>query len=803
MKQYLITLFSSLLVLTNVMAQTGSVKGRAINVEGATQEFVNVLLRSATDSSLIKGSVTELDGTFAIDQVSNGDYFITLSLVGFEDSHSDPFTINNNEINLGDQTLSSGVTLDEVTVTTQRAFIEMKADKMVVNVENSSVNAGNSALEVLEKSPGITVDKDNNISLRGKQGVLVLINGKNQYMTGDQLTSLLESMPANNIKSIEIIANPSAKYDAEGNSGVIDIKLKKNENEGYNGSLSAGARHGIKGSYDASLDANYRSGKTNIYGAVSPNKWASTKRLNLNRTIQYNEGATTFNQSSPVNSDGLGINGRIGIDYNLSQRTTIGAMYKLSRGNSTWNVNNTTMITGDNAPQFSELRVTSEQGNDWTQHSANVNLFHGFDNGMTLSVDADYSSYDGDGDNMYHNEYYNNGQQALSPYDLRNNANSDIHIMAAKADLSMPLSSGYNLDFGVKASMVGSDNSTKFEAMENGSWVNQVNRSNQFMYDETIYAAYTNASTTIGKAQVQAGLRLEHTISDGLSVTLDERVKREYTNLFPSLSVSHMIGDKHSLSYNYSRRLTRPDYEALNPFIEYLDDYTFEKGNPFLTPQYSNSFGVNYGLGNKLFVSVDYSHTTDAITEVIEQESAENRTFQTNQNLDNFNNLSVNISAPMVWNDVFTTRLSLSSFYNDFQSAIPSGTLDNGGWGHYLYLANQVSLPSSIMMEINANYQSSLVYGLFNLRPKYGIDLGFSMPVMNGQGNIKIGLDDVFRTRVHEVTIDQDDINLNVRQVRDTRRAKLNFSYRFGNNKVKAARKRRTATEDETSRLSN
>jgi len=300
---------------------------------------------------------------------------------------------------------------------------------------------------------------------------------------------------------------------------------------------------------------------------------------------------------------------------------------------------------------------------------------------------------------------------------------------------------------------------------------------------------------------VQAGLRMEHTKSEGESITLDEVVPRSYTNLFPSVSLSKSIKEKHNLSFTYSRRLERPNYKDLNPFENYLDQYTFEKGNPFLNPQYSNAFGLNYAMGRQLFVALNYSHTSDAITEVIEQLSAENQTFQTKQNLEDNNTLSLTLSAPRVWTEWWTSRLNYTTFYNDFKSAIPSGTLDNSSVAHMFNLSNELQLPGDWSMEVTGRYQTALTFGLFEVAPQGSLDFGFSKNLFNNKANLKIGVSDIFRTRNSTVTIDQDDINLIVDQVNDTRRASVSFSYRFGNQKVKAARKRSTAAEEESGRI--
>ena len=793
------------LLLQSVLSfsQTGTITGLINDDKGQGLEFVNVLLLNASDSALVKGNVTELDGTFAIDLIEPGTYLIKASIVGFNDFISEEIKSNNDKVNLDPYMLSSGVALEEVTVKAQKPFVEMQADKVVVNVENSGVNAGNTALEVLAKSPGVIVDKDNNITLRGKQGVLVTIDGKQQYMSSEDIAIMLESMPAENINSIEIVMNPSAKYDAEGNSGIINIKLRKNENLGTNGQVSTMLRQGIKFSTNNSVSLNMRTEKLNVYANVNRWDWGWAQDLHLNRIIPNSEGFTEFDQFTKMDREGTSNDVKFGMDYTFSPKTTLGFLGKYNNGGSEDINDNKTEIMGQNLPEFDFLNVLSEGESDRDQYSFNMNLKHVFDDkGTEITFDTDYSIYDNPRTNNYNNFFMDRGGDMVqAPYYLRNNQSTSIDIFASKIDFSTSLESGLKIDLGTKYSNVSTDNITIFESKQGDVWVEETNRSNSFDYNEEVYAAYAMFSKALGKFNVQAGLRMEHTMSTGNSITLNQIVDRKYTDFFPSLNVSHTIGDKHNLSYSYSRRLNRPNYDNLNPFVEFLDLYTFEKGNPFLNPQYADAFGVNYGFGNSFFISANYSYTRDAITQVIEQISEENLSFQTIQNLDDQNSISLTFSMPKVWTEWYTTRLSVTSFYNEFKSVIPSGILDNKNLAYQAYLSNNFSLPNNWSMEVTGNYRSPMTYGIIEIISQYSFDIGFSKSIMNGKGNLRFGLDDIFKTRRDGGGVFQDDINLTVDNSYDSRRAKVSFSYKFGNQKVKAARKRSTATEDETSRI--
>ena len=802
--QKTIYLLACLFIAQISIAQHTTIKGIILDNASTPVEYANVMLLQAADSTLYKGGLTETGGQYQFDAIEAGSYIIHTSMVGFGEVYSAVLKADGSSIvEVPTLTLSQGVEIEQVTVTARKPFIELKADKMVVNVANSAVNAGNTALEVLEKSPGVIVDNNNNISLRGKQGVLVTINGKNQYMSGDQITRLLETMPSTNIESIEIITNPSAKHDAEGNSGIINIVLKKNEKIGSNGNVSTSLRQGWMTSHFHNLDLNYRSEKINIYGAGEYYNWGWKQNLNLLRDIPFNGGSTIFDQASVMESGGDGYNAKLGMDWTVSNNTTLSLLAKRNAGDEQNENNNITDISGDNAPNFSVLEVLGTGVENYDRLTYNANISHKLnDKGLKLTLDADVSNFKNDAglnyDNLYKNEA---GETIADDFYLRNMQDTEINIFATTADLEIPINEKLNLETGIKYSTVNTENSTRFEHQEDGEWINEVNRSNTFMYDEEIYAVYLNGSASIGAYQIQGGLRLEHTESEGRSVTLGTVVPRSYTNLFPSVSVSRAYNEKHNVSLSYSRRLERPNYRSLNPFEDYLDQYTFEKGNPFLNPQYSHAIGANYMMGRSLFVAVNYSRTTDAITEVIEQISSENKTFQTEQNLDGFNNLSLTLSAPKVWTESFTSRFNYTSFYNDFKSAIPSGTLDNQNIAHMFKIDNEIQFPQGWNAEVSAEYQTEMQFGLFQIDPQSSVDLGVSKRFMDGKAKFKMGVTDIFFTSNSKVRILQDDINLVVDQTRDSRRVTVSLSYSFGNEKVKAARKRKTATEDEQGRI--
>lgn len=801
----LITAFF-LLIYSFSYSQSASIKGQVLDANNVPLEFANVLLLSAEDSTLVRGAITEGEGFYSFSNIETGSYLIESSLVGFGSATSVIFELQGNTERLIDNLiLTNGISIDEITVVAEKPFIELKADKMVVNVANSSVNAGDSALEVLAKSPGVSLDNNNNIILRGRQGVLVTINGKNQYLSGDEVVRLLETMPSANIETIEIITNPSAKYDAEGNTGIINITLKKNENLGTNGNISTSLRQGINTSHFHNLNLNNRTEKLNVYGHAEYYNWGWSQELSLRRDIAFENGNTMFDQFSDMRETGDGYNAKLGVDWDVFNNGTFGVLYKRNEGDEQDYNDNFTSIVGDNMPNFDKLSVDSDGDGNYLSTTYNVNYAHKIGaNGSKLTLDADWGNYNNHDSFIYKNYFLDNmDQQVLDPYFLRNNQLIGIDIFATTADLVLPINDQINFETGVKYSSVETEANTRFESQESsGNWINEVQRTNDFMYSEDVYAAYINSQFNFSEILIQGGLRMEHTNSEGISMTTGSVVPRKYTNFFPSISLSKQFGEDQNLSLSYSRRLERPNYKNLNPFEQYLDQYTFQKGNPFLNPQYANSLGLNYALGNKLFVSANYSHTVDAITEIIEQNSATNTTFQTNDNIADTHSASLTLSAPKVWSEKITSRMNATGFYNNFKSVLNDGELlDNNSFGAQFSLNNEIKLPGDINMEVNGRYQTEMVYGQLTISPQGRLDFGFSKRIFKGKGQLRLSISDVFRTSNSDVFINQNGVNLYVDQLNDTRRGTLKFSYSFGNEKVKKARQRQTSSSDESNRI--
>lgn len=789
--------------------ETGRIEGKVLDSENAPISFANVLLYNSADSSLVKAEYTDDNGSFQLLNITDGTYWINVTFVGLPEYNTESFRVNNGQA-LILPTISmaaEGVELTEVVVKTTRPIVEVHADKTVFNVDGSINATGSDAMELLRKAPGVVVDNNDNIIVSGKNGVQVYINGKPTYLSSSDLATYLKSVQSTEIDNIEIITNPSAKWDAEGNAGIINIKMKKDKRLGANGNVNLGYQRGDFNGYNGSLSGNFRNKKMNTFGRYGYNKGKGSNFFDLYRE----QVGLSYDQKNPGINKNQSHSFRLGNDF-INDKNTLGVLITGYDSEHYGDQNSEMLIRNIGSPTVDSSLVASTLS-DGNNANYNFNLNYRFDNakGVIWNLDADYGMFRKESENFNPNYIYDglgrSENDILSKEEFLMDAPTDIDIYTFKLDHERPFLKG-QLSAGAKYSLVSTDNDFQFYNVVEGNNILDEDRTNRFVYDENVNAVYANYSRKLGKIGFQAGLRVEQTISEGdltaMKQVNDQNVKRDYVDFFPSGGLTYQLNEKNQFGLTYSRRIDRPSYQDLNPFEGRLDKLTFEKGNPFLRPQYSHNVSLTHTFAYMLNTSLSYSRTTDLITRLTDiDERNENASFITYENIASQNNLSLNISYPFPVTKWWNAFVNLSSYYTHNEADFGDGKIvDLDVYAYNVYGQNTFTLPKGFVFEISGWYNSPSIWGgNFKTNSMGSMDMGLQKKILEDKATLKLTLSDVFKTNEWESETVFGALYMTAGGGWDSRRLRVNFSYRFGNDQVKSARRRSTGLEDEKKRV--
>ena len=679
----------------------------------------------------------------------------------------------------------------------------------MVNVDASVTNVGSTAMEVLEKSPGISVDRDGNISLKGKQGVIILMDGKPTYLSGADLANLLRNMPASQLDQIEIMSQPSAKFDAAGNSGVLNIKTKRPKTNGFNGNISVGYTQGFYPKSNNSFAINSRKGKLNLFANYSYSYWKGFSEISILRRFRdrtTKQLTDEFDQTGRSTFEGQPHNLKLGADLFATKRTTFGVVLNGFYNERKGEGNSLATIYDGSRNIVSYNDAVSFNRDPWKNYSVNFNFRHVFDStGREISADLDHVGYVTKSNQLSDNDSLTSeGISSGNPFILKGYLPSNIKIYTGKIDYAHPLKGGARFEAGVKVSSVKTDNDAQYTTWDKVSnkWVADA-RSNHFLYDENINAAYVNYNKQLKKWGVQLGLRLENTIAKGKQLTNNQTFERNYTQLFPTSYVSYKVNEKNNLGLSYGRRIERPNYQDMNPFQYFLDRYTYREGNPYLTPQFSHNIEVSHNYKGQLNTSVNYTRTTDVINDVLVQNDTTKITFQTKKNIATRRNIGLAVSYNKPLTSWWTLNL-FSNVFNNYFEGVVNGAMLNTQFTSYMFNAsNQFKFKKGWSAEISGFYRSkTLETGLIVANPMGMFSIGGSKQVLKNKGTIRLNLRDPFYLQRFSGYTKFDNIDAVIRNRWDNRQLSLNFTYRFGKNGNNIPqRKRSGASQDEQNRV--
>jgi len=787
MKKILIVL---LILAGKINAQTFQVTGQ-VNVP-----FATVSIFRGIDSLIIKTVVADTGGNFKLDGLVTGKYYLLYGGIGFQTLKSPTYLLISG-VKLPKTTLLPiTTTLADVTIVGEKHLIEVLPNKTVLNVQTSLTATGLSAFDVLRKAPGIIVDNRNSLILEGKTGVSIFIDGKRSLLSGDDLTNYLKTMQSSEIATLEIITQPSSKYDAAGNAGIINITLIKNKSFGTNGSLLLGYAVGRYSKYNSAFSINKRSKKLNFFGSYSNSFNTNRSYLNLDR---FQNGYEYDNRSYDKIKD-RNHNFRTGLDCNIDKNSTLGLVINgVFRGYDNREHSRTPIKLND---EIQQILIANGMTNMSSKNlSTNINYHYQDPKGYELSLDGDYGYFKSNRNQVQYNVYDNNItgplQQAQTNYQMLSPVN--IHLFAAKADFNHSIGK-IKLASGLKSSRVKTDN--KFDFSAEGTY--RPDRSNVFSYAENIQAAYFNLSQSWSKVSITVGLRAEQTLSFGELSSIQENqhnsVKRSYTDLFPSSGITYKVNAKDNLSLTYSRRVDRPDYRSLNPFEYNIDELSFSKGNPFLKPQYTHAIKLSNTYNYTFTTSLSYSFINDFFAQITDT-IGNNRNFISPQNMANQQVINIGISYPMnitKWWSLYTSLNAFRSIYKSESTKFIPLTRNTFGF----YASNSFILTKNYTAEISGWFSSPSVWsGSYKTNSMGSLDLGMQKTFAQNRISLGLAVSDLLYTSNWSGTSQYGALQIKGSGGYESRQFRVNLKYNFGRKEIKAPSGRPAGAEEEKSRI--
>jgi len=786
MKLYQIIFAVMALFSSNIMlSQSPSLKGRLYDQKKESIPFATVALINPSDSTVVTGTMSDIEGHFDLRPNVTGVYYLRFSAIGYSSTHTSEFEITDSSFSkdFGNITLEEEITmLNEVVIKALRPQVQAENGKIVMRVAGSSLASGNSAYQMLTQAPGVSTTQNGDFQINGKNGVAVMIDGRPTYFSSDELKTLLENMPAEDIENIEVITSPSAKYDAEGNAGILNITLKKNSLSGINGSVYGGIKVGQQTLFNSGVNLNYKKGKWNSFLNIDASQRGMVRDAFSYRTFPDISTYRYYSQDGVNTSKRFVPSFKLGTDYTLNERHSLGIMGSFSHQNhrQVWNLKSLGMMNNNTS-----VDIDAKNHMDESIGNTQINLHYtGKPDtlGTRISADIDYVRLNKESESQFKNQYWYS-EDGSDPFEaLSNESNSDYDIYAARIDFSMPLSSTSTLETGVKASKVISNSALQaYLGIGEGSILDP-DGSNDFRYEEDIFAGYVSYSNRINDTwNIQGGLRIEQTKGKGQSFILDQTNNKDYLNLFPNVSIEQQVSDNYKLNYSFSKRITRPDYKLMNPFLFYLDPNTSIVGNPDIQPQISNSFKLGQTFLKKYNLILSYDYNKNYMAELPSTNPTTGKTTLSIKNLNYFKSYNATIIAPIKLASFWQNNNTLVLTQQNFELDIDNETLKNIKFFYMWQTNHQINLPSDFKFELNAVVKGPAAYGIYDVTGQWWIDAGIKRSFMDNKLNVSLKASEIFRSMDMTVDATYGGNYFNLKQYFWQQAISLSLRYNFNN----------------------
>ncbi len=783
-----------------------SINGKILDINDTGIPFANVLLLNKSDSLLVKGGVTDEDGFFTLLKISKGDYIIQSYMVGYAKSYLSEITFGEQKnITITDIILHEDTQkLDEIVIKADKPLYEMEMGKMIVNVSSSITSSGQTVIDVLEKSPNVLVNRQNGtIGIGGKNGVIILINGKRSRLDITAVFQMLEGMNAGDIEKIEIMTVPPANYDADGDAGFINIVLRKGAGTGTNGSAMANLGYASGPRAATSLNLSHQAKKLSLFGNYSFNYVESQQLWDQYREATNDIESIKSSQESIRDARRSTQNYRLGFDYYLGKRTIVSGL--MSGYNNYWQMTaNTKSAFEYSVSPDTIIDINIEEKNRWKHLMGNINIQHTFEKGQVINANLDYLTYDNVNPSNYIYNYYDGDRMFLRKEESRISKDTPIKIWVAKIDYSTNIGSKAKFDTGIKGTFSNLINEVVMEDEKVGDWIKNDLFSSYADLSEDILAAYASIKINFDeKTMLNAGLRYEHTTT--LLNSLDETglVDRKYGDFFPTLFLSRKLNKNNLVQLSYGRRVTRPTFNEMAPWVFFSDPYTFFSGNENILPAYTNNIKADYSFKSYIF-SLQYSHDKNAIFRFVPALDAEtNILVFTSDNIDKRETISTTFTFPFQITDWWEMQNNFSGNWQLIESEIDEEMYKRSQLGFQFNTTQTFKLPGKFTIELSGFYRSPVIGGYFNWLAMGFVNLGIQKE-LNDNGTLRFSINDIFETtQMRWKDVEDAPFRVDGRYKWDKRVFTITYTQKFGSRKIKGARKRSVGSADELKRVTN
>ncbi len=794
-------------LISSISFSQNKISGIVTNSDGETVTFIPVGLLLLPDSVVIKGVLTDETGNYTFENINSGDYLVSIKSGEYQEKSIGDIkfdSISFKELKVDFLVQFSAQTIDEFSVVALKKTVKFENGNIVVNVENSVLAKGNSVFELLAKLPTVSV-YDNKIAILGKQGTIVMIDGRAQVLSDEQLINLLKSMSADLVASIEVLKNPPVKYDASGSAGMINIKTKKVKLYGTTGTVFSSYSQGVYENLMSGFSLNHKTKKFTFFSSLSGDYGHYTSVQDLNKGFLTDSSSTNLISKITEMDFEQTLNYRFGMDWNVSKKDIVGLKFEGGPGVESFTTNSKILVIGNNYMGFDHLNCVINQPEKWNSSTVELNYNHQIDSvGSSFSVVSNFTNTTDQLSSLSDNRFLDESEVVVLPSNIyRGKSHSNSLIYTSVADFTKNIDTTSTISFGSKISFVKTVNDYLFENYKplNSSFVKNNSISNNFQYVEKTYAGYVNYSKAFEKININLGARLEKTVLKGEN-NEGFKLQREYFNIFPNISFDYKHNDTHDFQLNFSRRIDRPSLYDLNPFKHYYDQYNYEQGNQYLMPDYIYRGELAYIHNSGLSASLAYSNIQQIILPYTSQDDNTKIMFQSSKNMKSMSSFEYSIfyeaAISNKWN------LTVDGFFSQMKyvGEIDGNNFQRSSISYSGSINNNIIIAKNTTLEISGIYIGPTIYGVIEVKSRWMSSFGIKTSLLDKKLDVTFGMDDIFHTMIGRSRTNFENQNWTFRSSQDTQRFRIALNYKFGKIKIDE-REIIPSDEDEKNRLSH